>query len=223
MGETGMRTPDTDAALAGRPDVPEGVRFMPGFLSMPEQQDLVRDIESVLEAAPPFIPRMPGTGKAMSVRMTNCGKLGWVTDKEQGYRYQAMHPVTGVAWPSMPAGVLRIWEAVSRWNGQPEACLINIYDGAAKMGLHQDRDEEDLTAPVVSVSLGDDCRFRIGGTVRGGATASLTLHSGDVIVLEEKGRLRYHGVDRVFPGTSPLDAVQGRWNLTMRRVTKPVV
>jgi len=157
--------------------------------------------------------------------MTNLGTLGWVSDKERGYRYQPMHPVTGRPWPPIPPTVLAIWRAVADYPDDPEACLVNRYDPAAKMGLHQDRDEEDFAAPVVSISLGDTCRFRIGGTERGGATHSVKLASGDVVVLGGAARLAYHGVDRIYPGTSTLlggwfpDG--GRINLTLRRVTRP--
>ena len=109
---------------------------------------------------------MPRSGKPMSVRMTNCGPLGWVTDKERGYRYQATHPVTGRPWPAMPQMLLDLWDEVARYPAPPEACLVNYYDGDAKMGLHQDKDEEDFAAPVLSVSLGDTAIFRVGGRSR---------------------------------------------------------
>ena len=96
--------------------------------------------------------------------MTNCGALGWVTDKERGYRYQATHPVTGEPWPPIPEALLKLWREVSDYPQPPQACLVNFYSDSAKMGLHQDRDESDFSAPVVSVSLGDDCLFRVGGT-----------------------------------------------------------
>jgi alkylated DNA repair protein (DNA oxidative demethylase) len=164
---------------------------------------------------------MPRTGKEMSVRMTNCGPLGWVTDKEHGYRYQPTHPVTGLPWPSIPDGLLELWRQVSGYPHPPEACLVNFYTPEAKMGLHQDRDEADFSAPVVSVSLGDDCLFRVGQTTREGGTKSFRLKSGDVVVLGGEGRLSFHGVDRIYPSTSALLKNGGRINLTLRRVTKP--
>ena len=103
--------------------------------------------------------------------MTNCGPLGWVTD-EAGYRYQALHPETGQPWPAMPDLVVEAWKALARYPHAPESCLVNYYGPAAKMGLHQDRDERDLGAPVVSLSLGDTCLFRIGGTKRSDPTRS---------------------------------------------------
>jgi alkylated DNA repair protein (DNA oxidative demethylase) len=156
----------------------------------------------------------------MSVRMSNCGPLGWVTD-EHGYRYQPTHPETGKPWPPMPAGVLAAWAALADYPHPPEACLINYSTADAKMGLHQDRDETEFAAPVVSLSLGDTCLFRIGGTTRSGATASLRLASGDAVVLGGAARLAFHGVDRIMPGTSTLLPEGGRINLTLRRVTVP--
>lgn len=200
--------------------LPEGVRHFPLYLSPQQQAGLVEDIRQVVQAAPLFVPAMPRTGKEMSVRMTNCGELGWVTDKERGYRYQPTHPATGAPWPPIPEMLLAIWRNVAGHEKPPQACLVNFYDERARMGLHQDRDESDFSAPVLSVSLGDDCRFRIGTTERGGPTVSLRLASGDVLVLGGKSRLAYHGVDRIYPQTSPLLKNGGRINLTLRRVTE---
>jgi alkylated DNA repair protein (DNA oxidative demethylase) len=162
---------------------------------------------------------MPRTGKEMSVRMTNCGELGWVTDQERGYRYQPTHPLTGAPWPPIPETLLDIWRDVAGHDKPPQACLVNFYDEKARMGLHQDRDESDFSAPVVSISLGDDCRFRVGTVERGGSTASLRLASGDVLVLGGQSRLAFHGVDRIYPQSSTLLKNGGRINLTLRRVT----
>jgi len=162
---------------------------------------------------------MPRTGKPFSVRMTNLGSLGWVSDKARGYRYQATHPATGEPWPAIPPAVLAIWDAVANHAAPPEACLVNYYAADAKMGLHQDRDEADFSAPVVSISLGDTCRFRIGGTSRSDPTRGLDLTSGDVLVFGGPARLAFHGVDRILAGTSTLLPKGGRLNLTLRRVT----
>ena len=201
--------------------LPKGVRHLPGYLDADRLQLLLRDIRAVVRAAPLYTPEMPKTGKKMSVRMTNCGLLGWVTDRERGYRYQPTHPVTGEPWPSIPATLLEIWDAVADYPHPPEACLVNFYSPAARMGLHQDRDERDFAAPVVSISLGDDCLFRVGGLKRGDPTVSLRLVSGDVLVLAGESRLAYHGVDRIYPATSTLLKNEGRINLTLRRVTLP--
>lgn len=199
--------------------LPDGFRHLPGALDVAEQRALVEDIRAVVRAAPLYTPEMPRTGKPMSVRMTNCGTLGWVTDRERGYRYQPTHPVTGKPWPPIPQRLLALWRGVSEVAFEPEACLVNFYDDTARMGLHQDRDEQALSAPVVSVSLGDSCLFRIGGTARNDPTQSFRLASGDVVVLGGASRLAFHGVDRIYPGTSPLLKSGGRINLTLRRVT----
>ena len=197
----------------------EGVRHLPGYLDRAGQQALVDTIRQIVADAPLFVPRMPKTGKPMSVRMTNCGPLGWVTDKERGYRYQPDHPETGKPWPPMPEQLLAIWRDVAGLDKEPEACLVNFYADDAKMGLHQDKDEQDLTSPVVSVSLGDTCLFRVGGRERDDPTLSFKLSSGDVVVLGGEGRLAYHGVDRIYPATSTLLKNGGRINLTLRRVS----
>lgn len=198
--------------------LPEGLRYHPDFLDRESQEQLVASIREIVAEAPLFVPAMPGTGKEMSVRMTNCGPLGWVTDKDRGYRYQPTHPVTGRPWPAIPAMLLDIWNRVSGSDKSPEACLVNFYDDDARMGLHQDRDEKDLEAPVVSVSLGNACLFRIGGTSRKDPTMSMKLTSGDVFVIGGAGRLCFHGVDRIYPSTSTLLKNGGRINLTLRRV-----
>lgn len=196
----------------------EGLFHFPGYFRRTEQDVLVDAVRDVVAEAPLYVPVMPGTGKPMSVRMTNCGPLGWVTDKERGYRYQAAHPITGVPWPAIPQILVDLWREISGFDKDPEACLVNFYGDDAKMGLHQDRDETDFNAPVVSVSLGDSCLFRIGGLDRKDRTSSLRLESGDVFVLGGAGRLCFHGVDRIYPGTSTLLKNGGRINLTLRRV-----
>ncbi len=194
-----------------------GLSLYSGYFDRKAQimlRDAVRDIVLM---APLFQPTMPKTGKALSVKMSNCGALGWVSDR-QGYRYQSRHPVTGDPWPAMPAMLRELWDKVAEQAPPPQACLINYYEPGAKMSLHQDRDETMFTAPVVSVSLGDTCLFRIGGVSRGGATRSFKLQSGDVLVMGGEQRLAFHGVDRIYPGTSTLLKAPGRINLTLRRV-----
>ena len=171
----------------------------------------------MIRQVPLFTPVMPVTRKPFSVRMTNCGPLGWVSDGD-GYRYQTTHPVTGRPWPPIPDMLLYAWAQFAAHPNRPQACLVNVYGPAARMGLHQDRDEEDLAAPVVSVSLGATCRFRVGGTTRTAPTRSFLLASGDVVVLAGTARLAFHGVDRILPGTSTLLPEGGRINLTLRRV-----
>lgn len=200
--------------------VAPGVYHWPGRLSAGEQGALLAELRAVARQAPFFQPRMPKTGKPFSVRMTNCGPLGWVSD-EAGYRYQPLHPETREPWPLLPAPLLALWEELSGYPHPPEACLVNYYAAGARMGLHQDRDEQEFDAPVLSVSLGDAALFRIGGTMRGGRTTSLKLASGDVLLFGGAARLAYHGIDRVLSGSSTLLPEGGRINLTLRRVTKP--
>ena len=199
----------------------EGIRHLPGHLDRKAQEALLEDIRTAVEAAPLYVPTMPKSGKPMSVRMTNCGTLGWVTDRDRGYRDQPQHPVTGEPWPPIPQQLMALWREVADYPHPPQACLVNFYSDSARMGLHQDRDEEDFSAPVVSVSLGDDCLFRVGGTRRSDPTVSVRLASGDVVVLGGTGRLAFHGVDRIYPETSTLLKKGGRINLTLRRVTLP--
>ena len=204
--------------LTAVPTSQSGCLLYPDALDPSGQQALVGAIRAVLQDAPLYQPVMPRTGKPLSVRMSNCGPLGWVADKA-GYRYQEQHPVTGKPWPAIPATLLDLWRAVAPDAREPQACLINWYEPQARMGLHQDRNEETFDAPVVSVSLGDDALFRLGGPQRGGKTQGITLTSGDVLVLADESRLAYHGVTRIYPGTSTLLDAPGRINLTLRRVT----
>jgi len=195
----------------------EGLKHISGALDRVAQEALVETLREAVAQAPLFTPVMPRTGRPFSVRMTNLGPLGWVSDRD-GYRYQAAHPDTNKAWPPMPGVLLELWQRYAGYEHPPEACLVNFYQQGAKMGLHQDKDEEDFAAPVLSVSLGDTGLFRFGGTERGGKTATLKLSSGDVLVMGGESRLCFHGIDRVIGGTSSLLKEGGRINLTMRRV-----
>jgi DNA oxidative demethylase len=199
----------------------EGFRHLSGYLSPARQSELLGQLRSVIAEAPLYAPTMPRTGKPLSVRMTNCGPLGWVSDKTGGYRYQPQHPITGRPWPAMPDLLLEVWWEVAAYPVPPEACLVNSYSAAAKMGSHRDQDEEDVGAPVVSISLGDDATFHIGSLQRTSPKQRLVLRSGDVVVLGGAARMAYHGIDRIHPGTSDLLPEGGRLNLTLRRVTLP--
>jgi DNA oxidative demethylase len=179
-----------------------------------ESERLSQDIKHVINQAPLRKLTVPG-GKTMSVAMTNCGSVGWISDA-LSYRYSPTDPTTNLAWPTMPSSFLEIAKKASSLVGfdhfTPDACLINQYSSGAGMGLHQDRDERDLSQPIVSVSIGDSCKFIVGGTQRKDPQRSFTLSDGDVLVWGGRSRLVFHGV-RPMPR---LDGVL-RFNLTLRK------
>lgn len=197
-----------------------GFRHLPSHLDAHTQADLVRAIEAVFAAAPLYRPTMPRTGRPFSVEMTNCGPLGWVSDRDGGYRYQATHPTSGRPWPPMPPRLEALWRELAPGHAAPEACLVNHYRHGARLGSHVDADEADKTAPVISISLGADAIFHLGGLRRADPKTRLLLRSGDVVILGGEARLAYHGLDRILPGTSDLVTGGGRINLTLRRVDK---
>ena len=203
--------------------LPPGARHWPSALDVAAQRALLDDVARVIEAAPFYTPAMPRTGKPFSVVMTNCGSQGWVSDKTGGYRYQPTHPATGAAWPPIPDSLLDIWRRYADYSAFPEACLVNHYGGGTKLGSHVDSDEPNREAPVVSVSLGCDAIFHVGGLKRGDQKVRVTLRSGDVFVLGGESRSAHHGIDRILAGTSDLVSSiipeGGRINLTMRRVS----
>lgn len=196
----------------------EGFRLWPGALDRGAQEALLAEVLAAIEAAPLYRPVTPG-GKPFSVMMTNLGPLGWVSDRG-GYRYQPIHPETGRPWPPIPDILLDLWDRLAGADGPPDACLVNLYRGPAKMGLHQDRDEANLTQPVLSVSLGDTAVFRYG-PASGGRTRSFRLASGDICRLSGPDRLARHAIDRVMEGSSGLIPGGGRINLTLRRAGPP--
>ena len=192
----------------------DGFRWWPGVLDAKAQAALLTEVMAAVDDSPFYRPVTPG-GRPFSVRMTNLGPMGWVSDRN-GYRYQATHPETGAPWAPIPQTLLDLWRALTGWPEPPDACLVNMYRDGAKMGLHQDRDEADLNAPVLSVSLGDTAIFRVGAA-GGGPTRSIRLASGDVCALTGPARLARHGIDRLLPGSSSLIPGGGRINLTLRR------
>ena len=204
-----------------------GLIHHPGWLDAAARARLSDEVAAALEAAPPFTPKMPRTGKPFSVRMSNAGPLGWVSDVA-GYRYQPTHPETGAPWPAMPPTALAAWETLAGCPAQPEACLINLYAAGTRMGLHQDRDEADFSVPVLSLSLGAPALFRCGGLKRTDPTRSVRLMPGDALVIGGASRLVHHGVDRILSTAGDLLAEDplpnflsagGRCNLTLRRVS----
>lgn len=198
-----------------------GFRHLQGYFDAAAQAALMDDVQAVLDDAPFYVPAMPRTGKPLSVRMTNFGPLGWVTDKDSGYRYQPLHPVTGAPWPPIPSALIALWRDVAGYEPPPEACLVNHYDATARLGSHRDADEADKAAPVISVSLGDDAIFHVGGIRRTDPKSRMILKSGDVVVLGDASRLAFHGIDRILAGTSTIVPFAGRINLTLRRVNRP--
>ncbi len=192
-----------------------GFELFKGHLTPAEQANLVAELRNVAQVAP---MRSPVTrwGKPMSVKMTSAGRVGWISDR-RGYRYELKHP-DGMEWPPIPASILALWHEITGLERVPDCCLINYYGEGARMGLHQDKDEVDFSYPVLSLSLGDDGLFRMGGTERGGKTQSVWLTSGDVVVMGGAARLAYHGVDRIRFGSSSLLPDGGRINVTLRVV-----
>ena len=192
-----------------------GFQIHKGWLDPAAQAAMAGEIAAVAEAAPFFAPLTPW-GKPMSVRMTSAGRYGWYTDRG-GYRYVDRHP-DGMAWPAIPPTVLDVWRALGAAGRDPDCCLVNYYGASARMGMHRDADEADFSWPVVSISLGDPGLFRMGGAARKDPTASVSLESGDVVVMAGAARLAYHGIDRIRAGSSTLLPEGGRINLTLRVV-----
>lgn len=203
-------------------DIIEGVRLYRDYLGPAAQRALLVELRRLIREAPFYQARMPRSGKPLSVRMTNFGPLGWFAD-EKSYRYTDRHPETGKPWPAIPESLLGLWCDLTGYEAPPECCLVNFYEPGARMGLHRDSDEQALDAPVLSISLGDQAVFRIGGAARRDKTRSLKLTSGDIVTMGGRARLCFHGIDRILPGTSTLLAEDfppaGRLNLTLRRVT----
>jgi len=190
-----------------------GVPLWRSLLDPAAQAALLADVQAVMAASPPVRLSTPG-GRPMSVRMTAAGAVGW-TSGPAGYGY-APRDAAGRPWPPIPATLLALWARLLPAARQPDSCLVNLYDAAARMGLHQDRDEADLGQPVLSISLGDAALFRVGGTARGGRNESIWLESGDVVALAGAARLAFHGIDRIRAGSSGLIPGGGRINLTLR-------
>ena len=205
------------AAAAGQEVIGDGAVLLRGFAAAFEAV-LLAEVEAVTAAAPFRHLTTPG-GHVMSVAMSNCGTAGWVSDR-RGYRYEAADPLTGRPWPAMPRGARRLAVDAAARAGypafDPDACLINRYVPGAKMSLHQDHDEGDLSAPIVSLSLGLPAVFLWGGAARSDRPRRIPLASGDVVVWGGATRLNYHGVLKLPKGEHPALG-QRRINLTFRK------
>jgi alkylated DNA repair protein (DNA oxidative demethylase) len=196
----------------------EGAALLRGFAS-PRASALVTEVERVAQVSPFRHMVTPG-GYTMSVAMTNCGRVGWVSDRG-GYRYDAVDPQTSTPWPAMPGAFLDLAKGAAAMAGfaeyEPDACLVNRYSPGAKLSLHQDRDENDRWAPIVSVSLGLPAVFLWGGQRRSDTVRRLQLGSGDVVVWGGPARFVYHGIAPLKSGEHPLTG-DVRINLTFRKV-----
>lgn len=202
---------------------PRDVQLAPGAMLLagfarPFEAHLIEAVRSVIERAPFRHLITPG-GHRMSVAMTNAGSVGWISDR-RGYRYDAIDPDSGLPWPEMPAVFAHVAEQAAAKAGfpdfYPDACLINRYEPGAKLSLHQDKDELDFNAPIVSVSLGLPATFLFGGLNRSDKTARYRLTHGDVVAWGGSARLAYHGVTPLADGEHPLLGRQ-RINLTFRK------
>ena len=184
---------------------------------------ILADVQAVIAKAPAVRYRVPAGG-VMSVALSGCGDVAWVSD-QSGYRYSPVQPASGAPWPAMPQTLRALAESVAAEAGfpgfHPDSALINFYDFDARMGLHQDRDEAALDQPVVSVSLGRAARFRFGGTTRRAATRSVVLRDRDVLVFGGPARLMFHGIDRLLGPVHPILG-QVRLNITFRRALPSV-
>jgi len=201
------------------PELPTGFALLSAALDRSTQEAAYTAVRAVAKEAPFSQPRTKGGGQ-FSAEITNCGSAGWWSD-ERGYRYETTDPRSGRAWPAMPRVFADLLETVLTGTEaagfQPDACLINQYVAGAKMGLHQDKDEADFSHPIVTVCLGASADFWVGGQKRADKPMIVPVHSGDVLIMGGASRMSYHGVRKIYAGTSPLDGLDGRISLTFRR------
>ncbi|MGR3514651.1 MAG: alpha-ketoglutarate-dependent dioxygenase AlkB [Paracoccaceae bacterium] len=191
----------------------QGAEIWKSQLDRAAQVALVAELRDVAKVAPFRNDTTPG-GQKMTVRMSGAGDVSW-TSSRAGYVY-AETQSDGRAWPRIPVALVDLWHTLTALDQAPDSCLVNFYGEGARMGLHQDRDECDTSWPVVSVSLGDEAQFRVGGPKRSDPTKSIWLSSGDIVVLKGPSRLAYHGIDRIKFGSSALLERGGRLNVTLR-------
>lgn len=199
----------------------KGFFLIKSRLDRAAQQEILAAARLVVKQAPLFRPVMPRSGQSFNYSMTNCGDLGWVADIK-GYRYQSNHPETLKPFPAMPDVIKELAIACARETGIddfcPESCLLNFYSKGAKLGLHQDNTENNLTVPIISISLGDTGIFTLGGEQRRDKTKDYIVQSGDCVVMSGESRNYFHGFKGIVPNTSSLLKHGGRLNLTIRQV-----
>lgn len=207
-----------DLFASEAPQALAAATFLLSGFALARQDILWADIQNILRLSPLRHMQTPG-GFTMSVAMSNCGHLGWVSDRK-GYRYTLVDPLTGKPWPAMPLSMQQLATEAAALCGfkgfSPDACLINCYAPGTRMSLHQDKNEVDYSAPIVSVSLGVGAVFQLGGMQRSDKTARIVLQHGDVLVWGAEDRLRFHGVLPIKPQQHPLTG-DNRINLTFRK------
>lgn len=201
------------------PPTPPGMKVLRGRLNRADQEAVLRSALKIAETAPFYTPTMRD-GTPFRVEITSAGDVGWTSD-DRGFRYVRKHPGNETPWPVIPARIIWLAKAVSEEAGfrgfDPDTCLVNLYRKDGKLGIHRDDDERDKEAPIVSVSLGDSCVFRFGGTSKSDPFTNWTLLSGDIVVFGGPSRLAWHGVTKIMRGTSDLVPGGGRVNLTIRK------
>lgn len=200
--------------------LPEGITILKEYLSPDEQLQLVEKCRQAAQQAPFLYPRMP-IGTPFKVRVTSVGQCGWWSDESRGFGYLKRHPETNQPFPPMPESFRSLAIRAAAETGcafEPDTCLINFYDiDGGRLGLHRDENERDLKQPIITVSLGDSCVFEVGGKVRKVKPQEVRLNSGDVLVMHDDGRMLFHGVKKIIPGTSGLLKKGGRVSLTLRK------
>ncbi len=189
------------------------------YLTLKQQNEILKVCREVARQFPLFTPVMK-SGKSFNYQMTSCGELGWISDTK-GYRYSETHP-NGKPWTPIPEMINNLAKDLANQIGEPgyipQTCLINYYQKVGKLGLHQDNSEKNLKPAIISISLGDDAIFLMGGNKRNDITQEIILKSGDIIILYGESRLAYHGIKKIIPDTSKLLKNGGRLNLTIRQI-----
>ncbi|MEY3866196.1 MAG: hypothetical protein RLZZ338_87 [Cyanobacteriota bacterium] len=195
--------------------LPSGFTLMKNYLDRVQCESLVIELRQVVKQSPLFTPTL--YGNPFRYQMTNAGNLGWVVENDQ-YLYVDSHPITGKAWPKIPDSLIKLSRELLGDNFKAQCCLINLYGKDSTLGLHVDKTEK-VSKPILSVSLGDDAIFLMGGIKKSNKVERILLRSGDVLILSDTARLSYHGIEKINFGSSDLLRNGGRLNLTIRQVT----